>query len=163
MNIDNRSDFFDTVTFSLSRVVNCDIALIPDLLDRGKNFIMSWLKDVKLREHFANDATMYYYNVAFIAFSGGIAYADAWDKDITQIKLGTIDTLLSTQPDIPSLAMDIMNMSGEREVEFRETVDKMFENFLNLMEPFWDKEDPRPFLFQGLLAFFTVGVSFRLK
>ena len=161
--MDNRSDFFDKVTVQLSSIANCDIALIPDLMERGKNFIMSWLKDVNLKEHFANDAVMYYYNVASIAFAGGIAYADAWEKDITQIKLGTVDTLLSSQRDIPSLAMDIVGMTGERETEYRKIVDSMFSAFLDIMAPFWDKEDPRPFLFQGLLAFFVTGNSFRLK
>ena len=69
---------------------------------------MSWLKDVQLRETFQNDAQLYYYNVACIAFCGGIAYADAWDKDVTQIKTGAVDTLLTSQGDITSLAVDIL-------------------------------------------------------
>lgn len=161
--MDNRSDFFDRVTVELSRITMCDISIVPDLMERGKGFIMTWLKDANLREYFKDDPTMYYYNVASVAFAGGIAYADAWDKDITQIKLGMVDTILASQNDIPSIAMDIMGMTGERETDYRQTVDSMFSSFINIMEPYWDKEDPRPFLFQGLLAFFVVGVSYRLK
>lgn len=158
------SDFFNRVTIELTRITGKhDVALIPDLMERGKSFIMSWLKDVSLREHFQNDAVMYYYNIAAIAFAGGVAYADAWQKDVGQIKLGTVDTILTSQRDIPSLAIDILGMTGERENEYRGMVDKMFKEFLDIMAPYWDKEDPRPFLFQGLLGFFTAGVSYKLK
>lgn len=89
-----KADFFNSVSIELHRLTKIysdnkgDIIQIPDLLERGKNFIMSWLKDAQLKEAFKNDAQLYYYNIACIAFCGGIAYADAWDKDITQIKTG---------------------------------------------------------------------------
>ncbi len=156
------ADFFDRVTLRLCSIIKKDISLIPDLLEHGKGFIMSWLKDVSLRKQFENDAVMYYYNVAWIAFAGGVAYADAWQKDITQIKLGTVDTLLTSQNDLAGLAMDILGLDGDKQVEYRQNFDSMFSEFLQLMAPYWNKEDPRPFLFQGLLAFFTAGVSLKI-
>ena len=118
---------------------------------------------MQLRETFQNDAQLYYYNVACIAFCGGIAYADAWDKDVTQIKTGAVDTLLTSQGDITSLAVDILSLGGDGRKKLHMLEDKMFSVFLELMAPYWDKEDPRPFLFQGLLAFFQTGLSYRLS
>ena len=164
-----KSDFFNSVSIELHRLTRIygdgtgDIMQIPDLLERGKNFIMSWLKDVQLRETFQIDAQLYYYNVACIAFCGGIAYADAWDKDVTQIKTGAVDTLLTSQGDITSLAVDILSLGGDGRKKLHMLEDNMFSVFLELMAPYWDKEDPRPFLFQGLLAFFQTGLSYRLS
>lgn len=164
-----KSDFFNRVNLELHRIVRTsesktgDIMLIPDLLERGKGFIMTWLKDASLKEAFSNDAQMYYYNVACIAFCGGIAYADAWDKDITQIKTGAVDTLLASQRNIAELVFDILNLDDAGKLKLHRMEDRMFAVFLELMAPYWDKDDPRPFLFQGLLAFFQTGVSYRLS
>lgn len=138
--------------------------LVPDLLERGKHFIMTWLKDENFREHFEGDAMMYYYNIACIAFGGGIAFADAFEKDVSQVKLGFVDTLLVSQPDITSLAQDILGITDEEDkTEYRRRIDEMFKFFLDAIAPYWDKEDPRPFLFQGLMAFFQTGISYRLN
>lgn len=164
-----KSDFFNTVNIELHRIMRVsmsksgDIMLIPDLLERGKSFIMTWLRDAALKEELANDAQMFYYNVAYIAFCGGIAYADAWDKDITQIKTGAVDTLLASQRDIPTLAYDILELDENGKRALHGLCDKMFAVFSELMSPYWEKEDPRPFLFQGLLSFFQTGISFRLN
>lgn len=163
-----KSDFFNKVNIELHREVRVfsektgDIMLIPDLLERGKAFIMTWLKDESLRKEFQNDACMYYYNIACIAFCGGVAYADAWDKDITQIKTGAVDTILASAQDTAALATDILGLDDGGRRKLHRLEDKLFEVFLRLMEPYWDKEDPRPFLFQGLLAFFQTGLSYRL-
>lgn len=163
-----KADFFNSVSIELHRLTKIysdnkgDIIQIPDLLERGKNFIMSWLKDAQLKEAFKNDAQLYYYNISCIAFCGGIAYADAWDKDITQIKTGAVDTLLTSQRDIMSLAVDILSLDGDGRKKLHALEDKMFSVFLELMTPYWDKDDPRPYLFQGLMAFFQTGVSYRL-
>ena len=163
-----KSDFFNRANIELHRILRLegsktgDITLVPDLLERGKGFIMTWLKDASLKETYADDAQMYYYNVACIAFCGGIAYADAWDKDITQVKTGIVDTLLASQRDISALAADILDIDDSGQYKFHKLEDKLFEVFLEIMSPYWDKEDPRPFLFQGLLAFFQTGVSYRL-
>lgn len=158
----NNSDFFNKVTVSLASIAKCDIMQIDDLLERGQKLILTWLKDENLREHFKNDAMMYYYNIACIAFSAGVLYADAWDKDITQIKMGTVDTLLSAQPDLTGVAFDVLGVERDDE-NTRRIIDSMFERFLELMTPYWDKVDPRPFLFQGILAFLEIGISYRLR
>lgn len=162
--IENNSDFYNRITIELHRVCHSDVLVVPDLLERGKSFIMMWLKDENFRKSFEGDAMMYYYNIACIGFGGGIAYADAFQKDVSQIKLGLVDTLIASQPDISKLATDILGYEDEEKiVAYRQMLDSMFSRFLNEMEPYWDKEDPRPFLFQGLMAFFQAGVSFRLK
>ena len=162
--IQNNSDFYNRITIELHKISYCDVLVVPDLLERGKSFIMMWLKDENFRKNFENDAMMYYYNIACIGFGGGIAYADAFEKDVSQIKLGFVDTLIASQPDITKLATDILGYEDEEKVlEYRQMLDKMFSSFLAEMEPYWDKEDPRPFLFQGLMAFFQAGVSYRLK
>lgn len=161
----NNSDFYNGVTINLHKLAGgCDMMLIPDLLERGKQFIMMWLKDEEFRKLFGGDAKMYYYNIACIAFGGGVAFADAYEKDASQIKLGFVDTLLASQKDITGLAHDILgNESDEDKEYYQKRLDSMFSYFLAELEPYWDKEDPRPFLFQGLMAFFQTGVSFRLK
>ncbi len=162
MDIQNRSDFFNSVSIEFAHITKCDIMYINELLEHGKQFVLGWLKDEALRDHFKNDAMMYYYNISCIAFAGGILYADAWEKDITQIKLGTVDTLLASQTDIMSVAYDVLGIQNN-DKNMRLMLDTMFEKFLNLLEPYWDKEDPRPFLFQGVLAFLEAGISYRLK
>ena len=162
--VQNNSDFYNRITIELHKISHSDVLVIPDLLERGKSFLMMWLKDENFRKNFENDAMMYYYNIACIGFGGGIAYADAFEKDVSQIKLGFVDTLIASQPDITKLATDILGYDDEdKTIEYRQMLDSMFSCFLNEMEPYWDKEDPRPFLFQGLMAFFQAGVSFRLK
>lgn len=161
MDIQNRSDFFNSVSIELARIAKCDIMYADDLLEHGRKFIMTWLKDENLREHFKDDAMMYYYNIACIAFGGGVLYGDAWDKDITQIKTGAVDTLLASQSDIMGVATDVLGLDKD-DIGFRKMLDSMFEKFLGLMSPYWDKEDPRPFLFQGILAFFEAGISYRI-
>lgn len=164
-----KSDFFNSCNIELHKISgasdsrSADMVIIPDLLERGKRFIMTWLKDVPLKEAFKNDAKMFYYNVACIAFCGGIAYADAWDKDIAQIKTGAVDTILASQRNIPALAADILSLDEQEKHKLHMLEDSMFSEFLKLMSPYWEKEDPRPFLFQGLLAFFQTGVSYRLN
>ena len=116
---DNNSDFYNGVTINLHKLAGgCDMMLVPDLLERGKQFIMMWLKDNEYRELFGGDAKMYYYNIACIAFGGGIAFADAYEKDASQIKLGFVDTLLASQKDITGLALDILNISEDIECFF---------------------------------------------
>lgn len=161
------SDFFNTVTVRLLSIIrksnrNTDITLVPDLLERGKSYIMSWLKDENLKETFKGDAMMYYYNIACIAFGGAVAYADAWDKDPSQIKIGIVDTLIASQPDINALATDILGIGESGKDDYRRMLDSLFSEFLDIMDPYWQKEDPRPFLFQGLLAFFQTGINLRL-
>lgn len=165
---DNNSDFYNHVTVNLHKLCSknggCDMMLVPDLLDRGKHFIMTWLKDEGFREHFEGDAMMYYYNIACIAFCGGVAFADAFEKDVSQVKLGFVDTLLASQPDLTSLVHDILGITGQSQKDdYRRMLDNMFSYFLQELEPYWDKEDPRPFLFQGLMAFFQTGISYRLN
>ncbi len=160
----NNSDFYNRITIELHKISHCDVLVVPDLLDRGKHFIMMWLKDENFRKNFEGDAMMYYYNIACIGFGGGVAYADAFEKDVSQIKLGFVDTLIASQPDITKLATDILGYEDDdQKIEYRKMLDSMFSCFLSEMEPYWDKEDPRPFLFQGLMAFFQAGVSYRLK
>lgn len=160
----NNSDFYNRITIELHRICHCDVLVVPDLLERGKSFIMMWLKDENFRKSFEGDAMMYYYNIACIGFGGGVAFADAFQKDVSQIKLGFVDTLIASQPDITKLATDILGYEDDdKKTEYRKMLDSMFSCFLNEMEPYWDKEDPRPFLFQGLMAFFQAGISFRLK
>ncbi len=164
-----KSDFFNSCNIELHKIAKesgiktADMVIIPDLLERGKRFIMTWLRDVPLKEAFKNDAQMFYYNVACIAFCGGIAYADAWDKDIAQIKTGAVDTILASQRNIPALAADILGLDSDGAQRLHQLEDSMFSRFLSLMSEYWEKEDPRPFLFQGLLAFFQTGVSYRLN
>ena len=159
------SDFYNRVTIELHKIAHCDVMVVPDLLERGKHFIMMWLKDENFRKNFENDAMMYYYNIACIAFGGGVAFGDAFEKDVSQIKLGFVDTLIASQPDITKLATDILGYDGDegKQIDYRKMLDESFACFLNEMEPYWDKEDPRPFLFQGLMAFFQTGISYRLK
>ena len=161
------SDFYESLSLALHKAAigtSYDIMLVPDLLERGKGYLMTWLKDEGFRNSFSGDAMMYYYNIACIAFGGGIAYADAFEKDASQIKLGFVDTLLAGTPDITALAFDILSLDNEeKQTAYRATLDNMFSLFLQKMEPYWDKEDPRPFLFQGLMAFFQTGISLRLK
>lgn len=161
---ENNSDFYNHVCVNLHKIAGgCDMIVVPDLLERGKHFVMTWLKDESLREHFANDAMMYYYNIACIAFGGGIAYGDAFEKDVSQVKLGFVDTLLASQNDITGLAQDILSVEDEDEKrEYRIMIDSMFKFFLDAIAPYWESEDPRPFLFQGVMAFFQTGVSYRL-
>ena len=168
INIENTSDIFDSVTLRLYTVIReatgkrADMMMAPDLLERGKNYIMTLLQNAALKEQFKNEPIMFYYNVASFAFAGGIAYADAWQKDVTQIKLGFVDTLIASQPDKHALAMDIMGIETEAEKNaYRGLCDDMFSEFIELMKPYWEKEDPRPFLFQGLLAFFQTGIIYR--
>ena len=159
------SDFFNKILVRLLSIIReysdkrPDITVVPDLLERGKKYIMSWLKDQNLMEKFKDEPIMFYYNIAFIAIGGGIAYADAWDKDPAQIKTGIVDTLIASQTNITELALDILKKD---EQSYHEMIDEMFEEFIDVMEPYWDKEDPRPFLFQGLLAFFQSGINLRL-
>ena len=162
------SDFFDTVTVRLLSIIrkhmgkNSDITVIPDLLERGKVYIMSWLKDENLRDAFKTEPVMFYYNVACNAFGGGVAYADAWDKDPAQIKIGVVDTLIASMKDINLLATDILRIDEKGQEDYRRMLDELFSEFLEIMSPYWDKEDPRPFLFQGLLAFFQTGINLRI-
>ena len=166
---DYKSDFFNRSNIELHRALKTqagksgDITMVPDLLERGKSFIMTWLKDASLRESLSADPQIYYYNLACIIFCGGIAYADAWDKDIAQVKAGIVDTLMVSQRDIPALAADILELDDEGKVQLHALEDGLFEVFLGVMNPYWEKEDPRPFLFQGLVAFFQAGVSYRLS
>ena len=68
---ENSSDFYNGVTINLHKLAGgCDMMLVPDLLERGKQFIMMWLKDEEYRKLFGNDAQMYYYNIACVAFGG---------------------------------------------------------------------------------------------
>lgn len=162
--IDNNSDFYNRVTLNLHRLAgNCDMMLVPELLEHGKDFIMLWLKDEEFRKLFNGDAQMYYYNIACIAFGGGIAYADAFEKDASQVKLGFVDTLLASQKDITALAQDILGIDSEDDKDYyRRRLDSMFKYFIAELEPYWAADDPRPFLFQGLMAFLQTGISFRL-
>ena len=163
------SEFFNSVTVRLLSIIRqnggaeADITLVPDLLERGKNYIMSWLKDENLREAFKNDAMMYYYNIACSAFGGGVAYADAWDKDPAQIKIGIVDTLIASQRDINELATDILGINESGKEDYRRMLDSLFSEFLDIMDPYWKKEDPRAYLFAGLLAFFQTGINLRLS
>ncbi|MBQ8606205.1 MAG: hypothetical protein IJ408_05655 [Clostridia bacterium] len=165
---DFTADFFDTVTVRLLSIIrrhrgkSYDMTLVPDLLERGKVYIMSWLKDENLRDAFKNEPIMFYYNVACNAFGGGVAYADAWDKDPVQIKTGIVDTLIASMKDINLLATDILGIDEKGQEDYRRMLDELFSEFLSVMEPYWDKEDPRPFLFQGLLAFYQTGINLRL-
>lgn len=162
------ADFFDSVTVRLLSVIrknrgkSYNITVVPDLLERGKVYIMSWLKDENLRDAFKTEPVMFYYNVACNAFGGGVAYADAWDKDPAQIKIGVVDTLIASMKDINLLATDILGIDDKGQEDYRRMLDELFAEFLEAMAPYWDKEDPRPFLFQGLLAFFQTGVNLRL-
>ncbi len=166
---DNNSDFYNRVSIGLHKIASengrCDMMLVPDLLERGKHFLMTWLKDANFQSLFEGDAMMYYYNIACIAFGGGVAFADAFEKDASQVKLGFVDTLLVSQPDINALVYDILEITGyeDKITQYRKMLDSMFSFFLDEMSPLWDKEDPRPFLFQGLMAFFQAGISYRLK
>lgn len=165
MNLENTSDFFDSLTLSFYTILRektgkrADMMLAGDLLERGKNYIMTMLSSELLRETFKDDPTMFYYNVASNAFGAGIAYCDAWEKDVTQVKLGFVDALVSSQPDIHALATDIMGVTDKD--GYIGMIDSMFEKFLSSMQSYWLKEDPRPFLFQGLLAFFQSGINYR--
>lgn len=160
------ADFFETATVRFLSIMKkyhnkkIDISLIDDLLERGKVYIMGWLKDENLRDACKDEPMMFYYNVACNAFGGGVAYADAWQKQPGEVKIGIVDTLIVSQPDISALATDILEVSDKD--DYRGMLDEMFSKFLDIMEPYWDKEDPRPFLFQGLLAFFQSGINLRL-
>lgn len=165
--MNGQNGFYNTACIELHRVLRMsgksgDIAQIPDLSERGKRFIMTWLRDERLKNAFSNDPKMYYYNVACNVFCGGIAYADAWDKDIAQVKAGFVDTLLAAQSDLFSLACDILGLDGDDKNRLHKLEDDLFSVFLQLLEPCWEKEDPRPYLFCGLLAFFQTGVSYRM-
>lgn len=163
------SDFYNRANVELHRVVKLtgkrsgDMIIVGDLLERGKRFIMSWLKDADLKEACKDDPQLFYYNVAVNAFCGGIAFADAWDKDPGQVKAGIVDTLVASQRDVAGLAADILGLDATGKTELHAIEDAMFDTFMEILEPYWDKEDPRPFLFQGLLAFFQTGVSYRLS
>ncbi len=163
------SDFLNSATVRFLSIIrrfgkpSADIMLNSDLLERGKNYIMSWLRDVNLKERFQNEPIMFYYNIACFAFDAGVAYADAWQKDISQVKIGVVDTLIASQPDINALATDILALDDDGKVVYRQLKDDMFSEFLNIMEPYWEKEDPRPFLFQGLLAFFQSGINYKMN
>lgn len=163
------SDFYNRACVELHRVLRVagvrsgDMAVVSDLMERGKRYIMSWLRDADLRETFKDDPQLYYYNVAVNAFCGGVAFADAWDKDPAQVKTGIVDTLVASQRDIAALAADILALDDNGKTALHALEDALFAVFLEIMAPYWDKEDPRPFLFQGLLAFFQTGVSYRLS
>lgn len=165
---DNNSEFYNDITLNLHKIVSksgsCDVMVVSDLLERGKHFIMTWLKDEEFRKLFEGEPMMYYYNVACIAFGGGVAYADAFEKDVSQVKLGFVDTLLASEKNITALAQDILNLQTEDEKDqYQQTLGQMFSYFVEAVSPYWETEDPRPFLFQGLMAFFQTGISFRLN
>lgn len=131
----------------------------PDLTEYGQKFILRLLNDDVFRRQFGLDAINYYFNIGVYAFSAGVYYADVWNKKVDDLKNDRLDYLMEN--DVFTLAAEILNLDNT--AEFEDFLNKLFDRWLEIIEPYWDISDSRDYIFRGLLIFYQIGISERLK
>lgn len=165
-NIASVDDFFvDTLRFLHDKAKVYGYAVngmvyVKELIPYGQTYLLQLLNDNGFREKFGQDAISYYFNVACYTFSSGVFYADCWQKDSRTLSGDDkIQYLALNNP--CDLAEDILNVDSQKLLD--EFLSKIFDDWLENMAPYWNVINNRDYIFQGLLAFYYLGISERLR
>ena len=133
---------------------------VADLTEYGQKFLLQMLNDKIFQSKFGLDAVGYYFNIACYAFCGGVYYGDIWQKNPDLLKKDDRLEFLAGN-DVYGLAVEILAI--EETAVFDEFLNKLFDDWLEIMDPYWDMWDSREYIFRGLLIFYQIGISERLK
>lgn len=132
---------------------------IPDLLPVGQKTTLAYLQDHFLQSEFSHDPETYYYVVMTFVLQCGIIFADKWHKSMDHLK-GTefIDQVIADGPwdYVAPILTDALEMHAD---SFNLLCRHVYDNLLQKMEPHWQKQDARDYLFHAILASFQLGIS----
>lgn len=131
-----------------------------ELLPYGQTFLLQMLNDKSFQQKFGLDAVSYYFNIGCYVFCGGVFYADCWVKD-TAILRADDKLQYLTENDPYDLAVEILSIKNSS--AFEDFLSRIFDDWLEIMDPYWDMSNSRDYIFQGLLIFYQLGISERLK
>lgn len=131
---------------------------VADLTEYGQKFLLRLLNDEIFRQKFGLDAVSYYFNIGVYAFSAGVFYANVWDTNADELKDDQLPYIMEN--DVFGLATEILKL--ENTAEFEEFLNRIFDDWLEIMEPYWDMTESRDYIFRGLLIFYQMGISHRL-
>ena len=131
-----------------------------ELLPFGQEYLLEMLNDREFQQKFGLNAVSYYLNIGCKAFCAGVFYADCWyAKGQKQAAGISSEYLLQREPYALALAV----LSDKSAEDLDDFLHKIFEYWLECMDPYWDMSDGRDYIFHGLLVFYQLGISERLK
>lgn len=142
-------------------VANQGLIFIPELLEKGEKTVLSFLNDAFFQAELGDNPTMYYYVINSFCMQAGIIYADQWHENYKHLDEKVEETLRIGPADIVQPILDehfpeIAHNCGEA------LGNAIFNNWLELHEPYWALEDPRKYTFYATLASFQLGISMML-
>ena len=150
-------DFANTKGMAVKGVI-----FIPELYEKGSEFVMAWLRNDEFKSNFSDDPVPYYAFLVRECFYGGVAYADQWHKNSERIKDGSFDELIS-KANVMTMTEPALKRFGKTREEWDEYGAELFALWAAIHEPYWKLKDCREYTFNLFIAFFQLGVSTLLE
>jgi len=138
-----------------------ELVMIPELIETGKTYVVSWLKDEEFKATFKGNTTGYYLGLCANAIGGGMMYANAWADSTMKFDSLRYDSLYegSVWENIFAL-LEVTD--NEEKTNFRKFVLVIFEEWVKTVYPYLSEENAGDYLIESFNAFFQLGAGIKL-
>lgn len=127
-----------------------------EVMTAGQEYLKDWLEDEDFLNEF-EDPIDWYYAIAQIAFAGGIYYAHQWHMDLDFYQSNDL-YLEITKVGIFESIEEFAPLTQEIQEQLCTDLFELFLSYLNDTE-IRQQKDQRGYIFNGLLAFFHLGMT----
>lgn len=161
--------YWSELLIDLQKVANktpfldgADFPMVPELYGVGQEFCLELLQDPLYVRDFGSDVASYYAVIAANSFTAGIVAAYRWHMDFGNFS-SLVEKLM--EGNLEEQANNIMGFShGDSEYRaFTSLVSSLLDQLFDRLEPYWELDDPRDYIFASMTAMFQLGSSIALS
>ena len=138
-----------------------ELIMIPQLVDSGKKYVLSWLKDMSFKDTFKGNTTGYYLGLCANSLGGGMLYASAWADSENKIAGLCYDELYNGSVGENIFALAEITDNDEK-TRFQKFIILLFETWVKEVAEYLSLENAGEYLIESFCAFFQIGASIKL-
>lgn len=144
-------------------VANKGLIFIPELLPKGEQTILAFLKDPFFQMQCGGDAQMYYYLIMALSIDAGMCFATRWHRDFSSLDEYVEEIIELGPADDANIIMTSFLSDVAMGDQGNEFFPFIYDRWLKMHEPYWKLSDPREYTFKAMLAAYQLGVSMILE
>lgn len=137
------------------------VALVPELIGTGKNYVMQWLGDEVFKAGFKGNTTGYYLALCANSIGGGMMYANAWADSSAEFAAIQYDGLYAGSVWENIFVLAEAKTDAEK-TEFRKFIIVLFEEWVKEVYTYLTLGNAGDYLIESFNAFFQLGAAIRL-
>lgn len=139
------------------------LIFIPELMTAGQRITLAFLNDDFLRTEYGSSPIQFYFAVMAFSLEAGMLFAVKWHERFDELN-DYVDIVAIVGP-----AEDASNLMKKHfpaniaEDAGHTFFEKIYERWMVIHTPHWDKPDSQQYTFSGMMAAYQLGVSMMLE